>query len=88
MLKEKAVLNNELGLHARPAAVFVKKANEFQSDIKIETGGKLVDGKSIIGVMSLSAFAGEEILLLVKGPDEKEAIEELKKLLEEGLKDI
>ncbi|NMB28167.1 MAG: HPr family phosphocarrier protein [Tissierellia bacterium] len=88
MIEKKVILNNEVGLHARPAAVFVQTANKFISNIYIESGGTKVDGKSIIGVMSLGAFNGEEITLIAKGEDAKEAIEELAELIEHGLKDV
>ena len=88
MITKKVILNNEVGLHARPAALFVQKANEFTSSIYIELKGRKVNGKSIMGVMSLGAFHGEEISLIVKGEDEKKAIEELAELIEHGLQDI
>ncbi|MCF6461747.1 HPr family phosphocarrier protein [Clostridium sp. Cult3] len=88
MIKKDVVLNNETGLHARPAALFVKVANKFISDIYVESKGTRVDGKSIIGVMSLGAFHGEEITLIAKGEDEKEAIDKLTKLVEYGLEDV
>lgn len=88
MIRKNVILNNDIGLHARPAALFVQTANKFVSDVDIELKGKKVNGKSIIGVMSLGAFNGEEITLIVKGIDEEETIEELAELLEHGLKDI
>ena len=87
MITKKAILNNESGLHARPAALFVQTANKFTSDIYVELKGAKVDGKSIMGVMSLGAFHGEEITLIAKGEDEKEALRELIKLVEYGLQD-
>ena len=59
MQVKKVVLNNEDGLHARAAALFVQVANKFSSNVYIEFDGKKVNGKSIIGVMSLGAFTGE-----------------------------
>ena len=88
MITKNVVLNNEVGLHARPAALFVQTANKFTSDVYIELKGVKVDGKSIMGVMSLGAFHGEEITLIVNGEDEKRAIEELSVLIEHGLQDI
>lgn len=85
MIKRNVVLNNKTGLHARPAALFVKEANKYISDIYVESKGTRVDGKSIIGVMSLGAFHGEEITLIAKGEDEEEAIESLTNLIEYGL---
>lgn len=88
MITKNVVLNNEVGLHARPAALFVQTANKFTSDVYIELKGIKVDGKSIMGVMSLGAFHGEEITLIANGEDEKEAIEELAVLIEHGLQDM
>ena len=88
MITKNVVLNNEVGLHARPAALFVQTANKFTSDVYIELKGVKVDGKSIMGVMSLGAFHGEEITLIVNGEDEKRAIEELSVLIEHGSQDI
>ena len=88
MITKNVVLNNEVGLHARPAALFVQTANKFTSEVYIELKGVKVDGKSIMGVMSLGAFHGEEITLIVNGEDEKRAIEELSVLIEHGLQDI
>jgi phosphotransferase system HPr (HPr) family protein len=87
LITKKVILNNESGLHARPAALFVQTANKFTSDIYVELKGAKVDGKSIMGVMSLGAFHGEEITLIAKGEDEKEALRELIKLVEYGLQD-
>lgn len=79
-------LTNSEGLHARPAALFVQVANKFASDLEIEANGKKVNGKSIIGIMSLGAFQGEDITLIAKGHDEKELIGELKKLFDNDFK--
>ncbi|MBU5438443.1 HPr family phosphocarrier protein [Tissierella sp. MSJ-40] len=84
----KVKLNNEVGLHARPAALFVQTASKFVSDIYLELDGTQVSGKSIIGLMSLGAFHGEEISIIAKGEDEKEAIDELTYLVENGLKEV
>ena len=75
-------LNNPDGLHARPAAIFVQVASKYKSELEIEAHGISVNGKSIIGIMSLGAFHGEEITLTAKGQDEKQMIEELKNLIE------
>lgn len=88
MIIKKVILNNEVGLHARPAALFVQTASKFDSDIYIELEGTKVDGKSIIGVMSLGAFHGEEITLIANGDDAEKAIKELSELIEHGLQDI
>lgn len=88
MEKLTLILNNPDGLHARPAAIFVQEASKFKSDIEIEFEGQRVNAKSIIGVMSLGAFHGEEIILIADGSDEKKALESLKNLIESGLNKV
>lgn len=88
MEKKKVVLTNPEGLHARPAALFVKVANKFESELEIESETRTVNGKSIIGIMSLGAFQGEEITLVTKGTDEKEMADALSKLIEEGFQEV
>ena len=85
LVSREVIVNNESGLHARPAALFVQRANKFESDIFVELEDKRADAKSIIGVMSLGAYSGERITLNADGKDEDEAIESLKKLLEEEM---
>jgi len=75
-------IKNSIGLHARPAAIFVKKANEFISDIKILKDDKEANAKSIINVMSLGAVQGTEISIQAKGDDESEALDALTELLD------
>lgn len=75
MQKIKLKISNTDGLHARPAAIFVKTANKFKSDLEIQTKDKTANGKSIIGIMSLGAFYGEEVTLIADGPDERELLE-------------
>ncbi|GAB7387599.1 HPr family phosphocarrier protein [Bacillaceae bacterium] len=84
MIERKVTVAFPSGLHARPATQVVKKAGSFRSEIKISKGGKTVDAKSIMGVMSLAAGRGEEITLTADGPDEQEAIETLSRLISEG----
>ena len=79
-------LNNPEGLHARPAAIFVQVASKYQSELEIEAHEVKVNGKSIIGIMSLGAFNGEEITLTAKGQDDKQMIQALKALIEGELK--
>lgn len=81
-------LNNPEGLHARPAAIFVQIASKFSSELEIEAHGVTVNGKSIIGIMSLGAFHGEEITLIAKGQDERLMISNLKDLIESEFKGI
>jgi len=72
---------NKHGLHARPAAQFVKIAGKFKSDIKVIKDGLEVNGKSIMGIMMLAAEPGSEITLLIEGEDEKEAFAALNELI-------
>lgn len=78
-------LRNEEGLHARPAAMFVRAANQFASDITIVSDGDEVNGKSIIGIMSLGLYSGQEITLQAEGADEDEAIKYLVNFIENEL---
>lgn len=82
MVTKTLVLTNEEGLHARAAALFVRTANRFQSEITLSLEGEEVNGKSIIGIMSLGAFEGEEITIKTEGSDEEEAMESLENLIE------
>lgn len=73
---------NELGLHARPAAMFVKLANEFASEITVEKGQEAVNGKSIMGIMMLAAGKGSKIKVTVTGPDAGDAVKEIEGLIQ------
>ncbi|MFB5660888.1 HPr family phosphocarrier protein [Alteribacillus sp. HJP-4] len=77
MIEKTAEVKLKTGLQARPAALFVQEANRFNSDVIIEKGGKKVNAKSIMGMMSLAVRTGETIHLIVDGNDEKEASEAL-----------
>jgi phosphocarrier protein len=77
-------IKNRLGLHARAAASFVRLSNKFSSDIKLIKDGYEVNGKSILGILSLAAAQGSELQILAKGKDAEEAIGEIEKLIESG----
>jgi len=72
---------NKLGIHARPAAQFVKMANRYQSDIMVEKDGEEVDGKSIMGLMMLAAGHGSVIAVSAEGSDEDAALEAIGDLI-------
>ena len=72
---------NELGLHARAATVFVQVASKFQADILVEKDEREVNGKSILGVMTLIAIKGARIRIKARGDDAAEAVEALKELV-------
>ena len=74
-------VSNKLGIHARPAAMFVKTANRFASDIFVEKDGEKVNGKSIMGLMMLAAGPGSKLTVHAEGPDASQAISELESLL-------
>ncbi|MGO1581495.1 MAG: HPr family phosphocarrier protein [Peptoniphilaceae bacterium] len=82
MLTKTIRLNNEEGLHARAAALFVRLANTFTSEISLSSQGEKVNGKSIIGIMSLGVFSGEEVTIMAEGEDQEEAIDKLVGLIE------
>ena len=82
MIEKKVRISNKLGLHARPAALIVKTAAKFVSDIFLVKDGLQVDGKSIMGVMMLAAAYGSEIIIRAKGPDKEAAVEALEALIQ------
>lgn len=82
MIKKKVTIINSAGLHARPSAQLVKLAGKFKSDFYIHSYGYRVNGKSILGVMTLAAEHGAELELELDGPDEKEAMSAIKKLVD------
>jgi phosphocarrier protein len=84
MVEESFVIKNRLGLHARAAAILVKEASRFVSDVTIEKNGTEVDGKSIMGVLMLAAPKGTTISVKICGEDEKEAFSALKDLINDG----
>lgn len=81
IVHKEMVILNELGLHARPAAMFVKLANEFMCEIMVEKGSEQVNGKSIMGIMMLAAGKGSKIKVIAEGPDALEAVNEIEKLI-------
>ncbi|TGE39850.1 HPr family phosphocarrier protein [Desulfosporosinus fructosivorans] len=81
MITRELTINNKSGLHARPASLWVQAASRFQSKIKIKRGDSVVDGKSILGILSLGLAAGSVFELLAEGDDEAEAVSALEKLM-------
>ena len=75
-------IKNKLGLHARAAAKLVHVAARFKSDIKVRKGDEEVDGKSILGILLLAAGRGSVIKLRAEGPDERDALDAIEKLIE------
>ena len=81
MFIKQATVNNQVGLHARPATFFIQKANEFKSIIWIEKDERRVNAKSLLGVLSLGIVKGSVVDLIADGPDEKEAVTALADLI-------
>ena len=73
---------NKLGIHARPAAMFVKTANRFECDIFVEKDGERVNGKSIMGLMMLAAGPGSKLTIFCEGSDCDEALNEIEALIQ------
>lgn len=84
MYTKEATVNNQVGLHARPATFFIQKANEFKSSIWVEKEERRVNAKSLLGVLSLGIVKGTTITLIADGSDEKEAVEALAELVRSG----
>ncbi|MBO8162688.1 MAG: HPr family phosphocarrier protein [Brevibacillus sp.] len=81
-MEKQVTIQNKTGLHARPAAEFVKTASKFQSEITLIKDGKEINAKSVIGVMSLAAAKGTVLTIRAEGADEQEAIDALVQLIE------
>ena len=81
-MEKKFIIKSKLGLHARPAALFVQTANRFKADIEVRKGRQKVNGKSIMGIMTLAAGSGTAITVCVVGDDAANAMAELTKLIE------
>jgi phosphocarrier protein HPr len=80
MVSKAVTVINKLGVHARPAALFVKTANKFESNITVERDGEQVNGKSIMGIMMLAAGQGAKLIITAEGPDAEAAVRELESL--------
>ncbi|MCD4828548.1 MAG: HPr family phosphocarrier protein [Candidatus Cloacimonetes bacterium] len=82
MQQKEITVTNKLGLHARPSALLVKTANNFRSELHIIMDDVEVNGKSIMGVMTLAAARGSRLVLQADGVDEDYLLEEIAKLFE------
>ena len=82
MFTKEITVQNEVGLHARPATYFIQKANEFKSGIWVEKEERRVNAKSLLGVLSLGIVKGTNIALIADGSDEKEAVDALVSLIQ------
>ena len=87
IVKRKLKIKNASGLHARPASMFVKIANKYEAEVSVRKGTEVVNGKSIMGLMTLAANHGSVIEIEATGPDAEKAVEELEKFLSTDIED-
>jgi len=83
ILTREFLVSNKLGIHARPAALFVKTANRFDCEIFVEKDGEKVNGKSIMGLMMLAAGPGSKVMVSAQGQDASQALAELEKIFKQ-----
>jgi phosphocarrier protein len=88
MTSKELTISNKLGIHARPAAQFVKTASKFEADIRVEKDGEEVNGKSIMGLMMLAAGHGSVINIIVEGSDAQDAMKALEDLVNRNFEEI
>ena len=84
MYVKDVMVQNQVGLHARPATFFIQKANEFKSSIWIEKEERRVNAKSLLGILSLGIVGGTQIRIIADGADEQEAVTALTELVDSG----
>ncbi|MBR0447511.1 MAG: HPr family phosphocarrier protein [Clostridia bacterium] len=84
MFSKDVIVQNQVGLHARPATFFIQKANEFKASIWVEKEERRVNAKSLLGVLSLGIVGNTAIRVIADGADEEAAVEALVKLVESG----
>lgn len=80
--QRKFIIKNKLGLHARPAALFVQTANRFECDVQVQKGSEKVNGKSIMGIMTLAAGTGTPITVRTAGKDADQAMKAISELIQ------
>jgi len=88
MIEREVTVTNRAGLHTRPASMIVRKASQFKAEFFIQKDGYEINGKSIIGVMTLAAEQGAKLILQFDGPDENEAAEALAEIFEDGFGEV
>lgn len=84
MITKEITVQNQVGLHARPATFFIQRANEFKSAIWVEKEERRANAKSLLGVLSLGITGGTQIKIIADGQDEEVAVESLEKLIISG----
>ena len=88
MISREVVINNTLGLHARPAMFFIQKANSYPCSVWIEKDDRLVNAKSLLGVLSLGIAKGMSVPLMADGQSEEAALNGLCELIDSGFAEI
>ncbi|MEC8942611.1 MAG: HPr family phosphocarrier protein [Verrucomicrobiota bacterium] len=88
MPTKELTISNKLGIHARPAAQFVKTASKFEADIRVEKDGEEVNGKSIMGLMMLAAGHGSVVNVVAEGTDAEDALRALEDLVVRNFEEI
>lgn len=84
MIEREVTVRNRAGLHTRPASMLVRTASKFESEVFLRRDNYEINGKSVIGVMTLAAEQGATLTLIVEGEDEEQAAEALSELFEDG----
>lgn len=87
MIEKEFVINNETGLHARPAARFTKVASAYKSEIRIIKGDKIGNGKSLLSILALGIFGGTKFTVKIVGPDKVEAMYHLTRLIKSNFRE-
>jgi len=87
-IEKELTIRNKMGMHARPAAQFVKRASKYQCDVWVEKDDEPVNGKSIMGLMMLAAGRGETIKIIAEGNDAEAAVADLEDLVVSGFGDV
>lgn len=87
-IQKELTIRNKMGMHARPAAQFVKRASKYQCDVWVEKDDEPVNGKSIMGLMMLAAGRGETIKIIADGNDAAAAVADLEELVTSGFGDV
>ena len=88
MIEKEVIVTNRAGLHTRPASMIVRTASQYKSEFFIQKDGYEINGKSIIGVMTLAAEQGATLMLQFDGPDENEAFDAMAALFEDGFGEV
>jgi phosphocarrier protein len=87
MIEREVTVVNRLGLHARAAARFVQTANLYLSDVQLSNGNRQVNGKSLLGILTLAAAKGTTLVIITQGADEKDAADALAGLVRRGFEE-